>query len=125
MFTYSLKQQLGRGLKSDSAPLKPSGGKELGGRGLRGLNWNGLMIHAPDMMNVSAGMALKSEGLFIAIRKVRGITCMCLSTYDCAYVSMCLCTYSAMCLFVTMSGKLSVCVCVRSREEVVVQRMPA
>lgn len=55
MFTYSLKQQLGRGLKSDSAPLKlPGGGKT--GEGGGGLNCNELMIHAADMM------ALKSEG---------------------------------------------------------------
>lgn len=54
MFTYSLKQQLGRGLKSDSAPLKLPGGGKTGEGG--GLNCNELMIHAADMM------ALKSEG---------------------------------------------------------------
>lgn len=55
VFTYSLKQQLGRGLKSDSAPLELPGEKKK-------KKWIELMIHAADMMIVSAGMALNSEG---------------------------------------------------------------
>lgn len=100
MFTYSLKQQLGRGLKSDSAPLKLPGGKETGGLG-GGLNW--LMIHTADIINVSAGTALKSEGSFKAIRKVWRImyvsdfvnlrvflhVCDCLWTVSCACLLLC------------------------------------
>lgn len=51
MFTYSLKQQLGRGLKSDSTPLKLPRGKELEEGGL---NLSGIVIHAADTMNVPA-----------------------------------------------------------------------
>lgn len=82
VFTYSLKQQLGRGLKSDSTPPKLPGGKELEEGGL---NLSGIVIHATDTMNVPAVVVrcggTRKWGLFKEIRTVCGIVCASSTVY--------------------------------------------